>query len=176
LVGLSPREFRNHRRLEQLKEFLQRGNPVSDAAYAAGFGSSRALYERAVNSLGMTPATYRRGGAGVYVRYGTADAALGRVLGAVTDLGLCAVLCMVKDDRLVETIARALPEATLSRDLQLSAILKTAIGTREPEAPLLLSLKAELRRAVLEARIAAILSGRPPRGERAAPIVPRRMT
>jgi AraC family transcriptional regulator of adaptative response/methylated-DNA-[protein]-cysteine methyltransferase len=158
IVGVSPRELRNYRRLSRLKELLRRGDPISDASYAVGFGSSRALYETAFNSLGMTPATYRRGGAGVRVRYGTAGSALGRVLGAVTDRGVCAALCMAKDDLLVARLSRSLPGATLICDPQLSARVRKAVSACEPEAPLLSSLKPELRRSVMEVRIAAALS------------------
>jgi AraC family transcriptional regulator of adaptative response/methylated-DNA-[protein]-cysteine methyltransferase len=161
IVGVSPREFRNYLRFSRLKGFLRKGDSVSDASYAAGFGSSRALYETAVNSLGMTPAIYRRGGVGVGVRYGTADSALGRVLGAVTDRGVCAVQCMTENELLVGELLRALPKAILIREAQLSARIKEAVMTFEPEAPLLLSLKPELRRLVMEARVASALSAAP---------------
>ena len=61
------------------------------AMYEAGYGSSSRLYERAASQLGMTPATYRRGGQATDIRYTVADCPLGRLLLAGTERGICAV-------------------------------------------------------------------------------------
>ena len=42
---------------------------MTTALYEAGYGSSSRLYERAPAHLGMTPAAYGRGGAGMQIRY-----------------------------------------------------------------------------------------------------------
>src|SRR5262249_45702152 len=64
-VGLSPKAYQDARRMERLKAQLREGDTVTRATFEAGFGSSRAVYEKASAGLGMTPAAYRRGGAGV---------------------------------------------------------------------------------------------------------------
>ncbi len=65
-TGLSPREYQSARRMQQIKHGLRKGDDVTTALYDAGFGSPSRLYEKSQQQLGMTPGTYRRGGAGHY--------------------------------------------------------------------------------------------------------------
>src|SRR5438067_7215675 len=60
-LGLSPREYRDAERRRRLAARLRQGDTVSRATYEAGFGSSSRVYERAASSMGMTPATLRKG-------------------------------------------------------------------------------------------------------------------
>jgi AraC family transcriptional regulator of adaptative response/methylated-DNA-[protein]-cysteine methyltransferase len=71
-LGISPRDYADARRLGRARRALKSEANVGHAVYAAGFGSSSRLYERAAAQLGMTPATYRRGGAGAAVFYAAA--------------------------------------------------------------------------------------------------------
>src|ERR1700722_4518960 len=77
VMGISPRQFADARRMQWLKSKLKKGDDVTTALYDAGFGSSSRLYERAPGHLGMTPATYREGGAGMEIRYTIANSPLG---------------------------------------------------------------------------------------------------
>jgi AraC family transcriptional regulator of adaptative response/methylated-DNA-[protein]-cysteine methyltransferase len=90
-TGLSPREYQSARRMQQVKLGLRKGDDVTTALYDAGFGSPSRLYERAGQQLGMTPGAYRRGGAGMTIRYAIVPSPLGRLLVAATARGLCAV-------------------------------------------------------------------------------------
>jgi AraC family transcriptional regulator of adaptative response/methylated-DNA-[protein]-cysteine methyltransferase len=114
IVGSSPKEYQAENRMRHFKSRLRAGNTVSRATYEAGFGSSSRVYERAPVSLGMTPAAYRRGGAGVIIDFTIADAPIGRVLVATTERGVCAVEVGATDD--VERALRAdFPNATIER-------------------------------------------------------------
>lgn len=115
-VGLSPRHYCDHRRLTRLKELLQKARSVAEAAYAAGYGSARALCEIAARCLGMTPYIYSRGGPGVGIRYATLLSALGWVLVAVTDSGVCTVLSGASEDAVLNQLACEMPLARLSRE------------------------------------------------------------
>ena len=64
IVGVTPRQYADACRLQHVKDSL-RGKSVTDARLDAGYGSSSRFYERAAGKLGMTPSTYRRGGAGM---------------------------------------------------------------------------------------------------------------
>jgi AraC family transcriptional regulator of adaptative response/methylated-DNA-[protein]-cysteine methyltransferase len=115
-LGVSPKEYQSEHRMRRFKSRLRAGDTVSRATYEAGFGSSSRVYERAATSLGMTPAAYRRGGAGVRIRYTIADSPVGRVLIATTERGLCAVE-LGANDADVESILRAdFPNAAIERD------------------------------------------------------------
>ncbi len=91
LMGITPRQYTEALRVDALKDRLRKGATVTDALYAAGYGSSRGLYERADETLGMTPSTYGKGGAGMTIRYTVVPCALGQVLVAATARGICAV-------------------------------------------------------------------------------------
>jgi len=90
-TGLSPREYQSARRMQHVKTGLRNGDDVTTALYDAGFSSSSRLYENANRQLGMTPGTYRRGGAGATVTFAIANTPLGHMLVAATERGLCAV-------------------------------------------------------------------------------------
>jgi AraC family transcriptional regulator of adaptative response/methylated-DNA-[protein]-cysteine methyltransferase len=153
MVGLSPRTFCGYLRLVRLKQLLRSGVPVSRAGYDAGFGSVRALYERAGSGLGMTPATYQRGGEGVSIRYALCEAALGRVLVAGTRTGVCALILGTRDASLVRDLSQEFPRATLSRETQMPSVWLNALRRAQREDPLLLRLPLTTRRDVFRANV-----------------------
>ncbi len=116
VVGVSPKEYQAETRMRRLKSRLRAGDTVSRATYEAGFNSSRGVYERASSSLGMTPAAYRRGGAGVRISYTIAEAPVGRVLVATTDRGVCAVELGATDAAVERALRTDFPNATIARD------------------------------------------------------------
>ena len=91
IVGLTPAQYIRARKSERLKGELKRGETVSRATFGAGYGSSSRVYGDSDKRLGMTPATYRRGGAGAHIEYVTARTSLGVLLVGATDRGVCAV-------------------------------------------------------------------------------------
>ena len=74
-----------------MKSGLRAGNDVSAALYDAGYGSPSRVYEQGAAKLGMTPATYRAGGAGMQIRWALVETVLGNALVAATERGICAV-------------------------------------------------------------------------------------
>ena len=89
-LGISPKEFAAARRLNNFKTQVRQKGVVT-AMYDSGFGSSRALYEKAAQNLGMTPATYRKGGKNLKISFATAQCSLGVLLVAATEKGVCSV-------------------------------------------------------------------------------------
>ena len=90
-AGVSARDFEEKARLERFKSEMKSGKSVLDAQNEAGFGSARALYERAPAMLGMTPASYGKGGAGAHIVFAVARCELGLILVARTEIGVCSV-------------------------------------------------------------------------------------
>lgn len=113
--GVSPAEYHRARRFGQLKSSLRSGAPVSDAVYEAGFGSGSRVYENSDRLLGMTPASYRAGGAGASIRYTTLDTPLGRLLVAATERGICAVMLGDDDAQLQARFESEFPKAARTR-------------------------------------------------------------
>ncbi|WP_049621876.1 methylated-DNA--[protein]-cysteine S-methyltransferase [Frateuria defendens] len=113
--GMSPAEYHRARRFGQFKAALREGAEVTEAVYAAGFGSGSRVYEHSDRLLGMTPASYRAGGAGASIRYTTTGTPLGRLLVAATTRGICAVT-LDEDDRALERrLAEEFPQAGRER-------------------------------------------------------------
>ncbi len=112
-VGVSPRQYAEARRFGALKSALRAGRPVTEAIYAAGFGSSSRVYERTGSRMGMTPRRYGAGGAGLEISYAFLESPIGTVLVAATDRGICAVHIGADRKRLVEQLRLELPKAEL---------------------------------------------------------------
>jgi AraC family transcriptional regulator of adaptative response/methylated-DNA-[protein]-cysteine methyltransferase len=113
--GMSPAEYHRARRFGQFKTALRKGSPVADAVYDAGFGSGSRVYEHTNRLLGMTPASYRAGGAGASIRYTTTDTPLGQLLVAATAKGICAVTLGASDEELEQRLASEFPHAERER-------------------------------------------------------------
>jgi AraC family transcriptional regulator of adaptative response/methylated-DNA-[protein]-cysteine methyltransferase len=123
-VGVTPAEYVRARRNEKLRAELRNGETVSRAVYGAGYGSGSRVYERADAELGMTPATYRRGGLGMHIEYIIEPTPLGALLVAATQRGVSAV--MLGDDRgaLVRSLSAEYPAATIARANRASSKLR----------------------------------------------------
>ena len=113
--GMSPAEYHRSRRFGQFKAALREGAAVTDAVYEAGFGSGSRVYEHSNRLLGMTPASYRAGGAGASIRYTTTATPLGRLLVATTTRGICAVTLGDDDSALERRLAEEFPHAARER-------------------------------------------------------------
>lgn len=91
IMGISPAQYAEMRRINRFKQSVRDGESIASATYGAGFGSSSRLYEGAAAQLGMTPATYGKGGRGAVINYAIVECELGMLLVAATEKGVCAV-------------------------------------------------------------------------------------
>src|SRR5438132_12067106 len=124
VMGITPRQYAESRRLKQFKSKVKSGSSVTDAMYDAGYGSSRGLYEKSSAHLGMTPATYGRGGRGMRIIYTIANCSLGRLLVAATERGVCSVALGDSDGELVKGLFAEYPNASIdSKDTVISPSL-----------------------------------------------------
>jgi AraC family transcriptional regulator of adaptative response/methylated-DNA-[protein]-cysteine methyltransferase len=99
-----------------LKTRLKKGDNVTTALYEAGYGSSSRVYERAPSHLGMTPAAYGRGGAGMQIQYTIVGSPLGRLLVGATDRGISALYLGESDGSLRAALRKEYPSADISFD------------------------------------------------------------
>jgi AraC family transcriptional regulator of adaptative response/methylated-DNA-[protein]-cysteine methyltransferase len=116
IIGITPRQYADAQRMLRVKSRLKKGDNVTTALYDAGFGSSSRLYERAPSHLGMTPATYRQGGAGMRIHYTITDSPLGRLLVAATERGISALYLGDSDARIESALRKEYPRAEISDD------------------------------------------------------------
>jgi len=158
VMGVTPRQYGDAKRLERLRAGLQQGDGVAAATYEAGFGSSSRVYERSDAALGMTPATYAKGGRGAEIAYATTATPLGRLLVAATHRGICFVSLGATDAPLEKALAAEFPAATLRRDeaalgAELAALVAYLEGAEPPTAlPLDIRCTAFQRRVWEELR------------------------
>jgi len=127
-MGITPRQYADAQRMRRLKSSLKRGDDVTTALYDAGYSSSSRLYERSPSQLGMTPATYRQGGAGMQIHYTIVDSALGRLLVGATDRGISALYLGEKDASLESALRKEYPRAEIDSDSARSKNLAGWLG------------------------------------------------
>jgi AraC family transcriptional regulator, regulatory protein of adaptative response / methylated-DNA-[protein]-cysteine methyltransferase len=114
LVGLSPREYQAAVRANRLRASLRDGLDVTSAIYEAGYGSPSRVYEASPTGKGMTPSAYRRHGAGMRIGYSIVPSAIGRVLVAATEHGVCSVKIGDSDASLVRDLRQEYSAAEVS--------------------------------------------------------------
>ncbi len=116
VMGISPRQYLAARKIDNFKTLVRKGESVTTSLYESGFNSSSRLYEHAAEELGMTPATYSRGGRGVDISYTITPSPMGHLLVAVTERGVCAVRMADSDAELENDLRQEFPNAELKRD------------------------------------------------------------
>ena len=152
VLGLSPKEVADMLRIGNFKKNV-RETDVTTSLYASGFGSSRSLYEKAGDTLGMTPATYKKGGKDMTINYTIADSRLGKLLVAATNKGICAVSFGDGEDQLLDELKQEFwaarienSDATLKDAV--SAILRSLDGEKT-----ILNLPLDLRASAFQMRV-----------------------
>jgi len=138
VVGLSPKQYQEQRRVGALKSALREGRTVSSATYEAGFATGRRVYETADDALGMTPGAYRRRGIGVTIHYSAVPTTLGLLLVAVTERGICSVSLGDDEATLVNALRAEFPAADLvrttdARDRLVDAVVAHVEGTAQAD-------------------------------------------
>ena len=152
ILGLSPKEVLDMLRIENFKKIVKK-NDVTSSLYESGFGSSRSLYEKAGETLGMTPATYKKGGKDMKINYTVVDCPLGKLLVAATEKGICAVsfgddAAALKNELEKEFFAASIENNDAVLKEAVNAILKGMNGERT-----ILNLPLDIRGSAFQLRV-----------------------
>ena len=115
IMGISPRKYVEECRIILLKRRIREGEPMPQAIYKAGYNSQSWLYEDSTSKLGMTPASYRKGGEGASISYLTSKCRLGFLMVAETAQGICSISMADRETDLVDALNREYPKATITR-------------------------------------------------------------
>jgi len=126
-MGVSPLQYQRALRASALRASLKEGDSVTDAIYAAGFGSSSRAYEG--NQLGMTPARFARGGKGEHISYTSARTPFGWMIVGATLRGLCWLSLAETKAEAEASLREEFPAATLRRDPSLSRLVDAALAS-----------------------------------------------
>ena len=162
VTGITPHAYAVAHRVKRVRNGLNRGTSVTDAIFGAGYNSSSRFYAKSGELLGMTPTTYRSGGANTEIRFAIGECSLGSILVARSARGICAI--SLGDDP--ETLARELqdrfPQARLiGDDARFAALVAQVVGL--VEAPRVgLDLPLDVRGTAFQRRVWEALRRIPP--------------
>ena len=113
ITGVTPQAYASAQRAGRVRTELRRGAPVTEAIYAAGFGSSSRFYAGAEKELGMAPSVFRAGGRGTAIQFAVGECSLGSILVAASGRGVCAILLGGDPDALARDLQDRFPHAEL---------------------------------------------------------------
>jgi AraC family transcriptional regulator, regulatory protein of adaptative response / methylated-DNA-[protein]-cysteine methyltransferase len=125
-MGVSPLAYQRALRAGELRSALRQGETVTNAIYAAGFGSSSRAYEG--SGLGMTPARFAQGGRGEQINWCAAPSPFGWVTVGATERGLCWLSLAGSKAEAAATVRAEFPAATLKRDAALEKWVDAAMA------------------------------------------------
>ncbi len=114
VTGITPKTYAAAQRAERVAAGLREADTVTQALYEAGYKAPSRFYAGATERLGMTPGTYRKGGLGARIRFAVAPCALGAVLVAASERGVCAILLGDEAEALTQELRQRFPGAALS--------------------------------------------------------------
>jgi AraC family transcriptional regulator of adaptative response/methylated-DNA-[protein]-cysteine methyltransferase len=153
IMGLTPRQYAEACRANRFRDGVHKGEKITAAMYAAGYGSSSRLYERAEAELGMTPATYGRGGPRTRIKYAITDSPLGKLLVAGTDKGICAVRLGDSAATLESDLSKEYAAARIEKDeKRFTAVLEQIIDYLAAKLPRL-ELPLDIRATAFQRQV-----------------------
>lgn len=120
VVGITPQQYTEASRMNQVRNGLGRGDEITRVLYEAGYSSSSRLYSKAAPQLGMTPGEYQRRGSGMKIVYAMANSPLGTLLLAATEKGICTVR-LGEEEELESDLLEEFCEAQVGRDDEILA-------------------------------------------------------
>jgi AraC family transcriptional regulator of adaptative response/methylated-DNA-[protein]-cysteine methyltransferase len=112
-TGLTPKDYANAHRADRIKRTLPKRETVTQAIYDSGFNSNGRFYAGSSKMLGMKPKEYREGGAGNTIRFAIGECALGSILVASSEKGVCAILMGDDPEALARDLQDQFPKANL---------------------------------------------------------------
>jgi AraC family transcriptional regulator, regulatory protein of adaptative response / methylated-DNA-[protein]-cysteine methyltransferase len=153
IMGLTPREYAAAQRGERMRQELVRAGTVTAAIYESGYNSNGQFYGESREVLGMTPTSYRAGGADAEIRFAIGECSLGSILVARSDRGVCAILMGDDPDALARDLQDRFPRATLiGGDAEFEQLVSRVVGF--VEAPGLgLDLPLDVRGTAFQQRV-----------------------
>ena len=135
-TGLTPKAYGSAYRARKLREELSSADTsITTAIYDSGFNSNSRFYEASEQLLGMRARDYRAGGSGATIRFAVGQCALGAILVAQSQRGICAILLGDDPDRLVRDLQDQFPKAELiGSDGQFEQLIAQVVGFIEAPA------------------------------------------
>ena len=112
-LGVTPKGYATAHRNKRARHALAQSATVTQAIYDAGFNSNGRFYATSTQTLGMTPRSFRAGGAGAEIKYAIGTCSLGSILIAASDKGVCAIPLGDAPSPLLEALHRQFARAQI---------------------------------------------------------------
>ena len=135
-AGVTPKRFLEFLTVQHAKKLLDRSESVLEVAHGSGLTGPGRLHDHFVTVEAVTPGEYRSRGAGLTIRFGTAESPFGPVFVAWTGRGVCRVGFAADGDVSAEkeALRRAWGQASLEGDELTAAALARSIFSAPFEA------------------------------------------
>ena len=154
VLGISPRAYQAQLRSTYMRRSLSTpGASVTGAIYEAGYGSSSRFYEQAATRLGMSPTRFRERGLNETIRFATAPCALGLLLVAATERGVCSVMLGDEAGALEQLLRQQFGAAKVVADAPEMANHMGVVLAAMTEHPAAGDLPLDLRATAFQARV-----------------------
>jgi AraC family transcriptional regulator, regulatory protein of adaptative response / methylated-DNA-[protein]-cysteine methyltransferase len=152
-TGVTPKAYAAAHRAERMRRDLPHSATVTEAIYGAGFNSSGRFYAGSAEILGMKPKDFRAGGDGATIRFALGQCALGAILVAATEKGVCAIALGDDPETLLRDLQDRFPKAQLvGGDKAFERLVATVVGfVDEPARGL--DLPLDLRGTAFQRRV-----------------------
>ena len=145
-----------------MRETLARGKSVTSAIYDSGFNSGSRFYEKSDAILGMKPSHYARGGAEEEIRFAIGQSALGAILVAASERGVCAITMGDDPDKLLRELQDRFSKARLvGGDAKFEKLVARIVGLVEAPGTGL-DLPLDVRGTAFQQRVWKALRRIPP--------------
>jgi AraC family transcriptional regulator of adaptative response/methylated-DNA-[protein]-cysteine methyltransferase len=161
-TGVTPRAFAAASRAARVRAQLGQAGTVTRAIYEAGYNAPSRFYAEAPARLGMTPSAWRAGGAGVRIRFALGACALGAILVAATEKGVCAIELGDDPEALLRGLQDRFPRAELvGADAGFEQMVAAVVGLMEApgRAP---AVKLDIGGTAFQQRVWQALQAIPP--------------
>jgi AraC family transcriptional regulator of adaptative response/methylated-DNA-[protein]-cysteine methyltransferase len=153
VTGVTPKQYATAHRSRRVRNELERGASVTEAIFDAGYNASSRFYETANQVLGMTPSSYRAGGADSEIRFAIGECSLGAILVAQSERGVCAILLGDDPDALARDLQDRFPKARLiGGDRDYEQLVAQVVGFIEAPA-IGLDLPLDVRGTAFQQRV-----------------------
>ena len=154
-MGVSPLQYQRALKAGKLRTALKQGEAVTDAIYTAGYESPSRAYEGA--QLGMTPASFAKGGKGEEIRWAAGPSPFGWIVVGETRRGLCWLSLAASRAEGEASLRAEFPAAVLRSDPSLSTVVDAALESVREGTDLVRSQanaeRLDLRGTVFQLRV-----------------------
>lgn len=112
-VGMTPAAYVREQRKKRVQSSLQSQSSVTESLFAAGYQSTGHFYKDSQRMLGMSPRRYQSGGKNMTIHFAVGECALGSILVAKSEQGICAISLGDQPEPLLEELQQQFKHAEL---------------------------------------------------------------